>query len=226
MDKLLAGVARFQRDVFPQQQANFHGLVSGPQRPLVLFITCSDSRVVPSLITQTDPGDLFGCQVVGNIVPAFGATYGGVSATIEYAVSVLEIRHIIICGHSDCAAIKVLLDPSAVADLPSLRSWLDHAEAARRTVQDNKQADITDTELVDVMTRQNVVSQLTNLRTHPSVASRLAGHKLELHGWVYTIDTGEVRVYQEATGAFISASELSPSPETTGTTGTTNTDPA
>ncbi|MEZ5234005.1 MAG: carbonic anhydrase [Acidimicrobiales bacterium] len=207
MNRLLHGVARFQRDVFPNLPPRSSS-AGTPQRPLALFVTCADSRVVPEVITQTDPGDLFGCQVVGNIVPAHGSTYGGVSATVEYAVSVLGVPEVIICGHTDCGAMKVLLDPSPLASLPSVQEWLDHAEAARRTVMDNQPGPMSDAELLDALTCQNVVSQLTNLRTHPAIASRVAGGKLRLHGWVYAIDTGEVRCYDEGTGRFVPASSL------------------
>lgn len=207
MDRLLHGVAHFQRDVFPTLPPQ-SSRAGAPQKPLALFVTCADSRVVPEVITQTHPGDLFGCQVVGNIVPAHGSTYGGVSATVEYAVSVLGVPEVIVCGHTDCGAMKVLLDPSPLAALPSVQEWLNHAEAARRTVMDNQQGEPTDAELLDALTCQNVVSQLTNLRTHPAIASRVAGGKVRLHGWVYAVDTGEVRVYQEATGRFVPASAL------------------
>ena len=207
MDRLLAGVVRYQREVFPTLQ-DVGTTAPAQQEPFALFITCSDARVAPHLITQTAPGDLFGCQVVGNIVPAFGSTYGGVSATIEYALTVLQVGQIVVCGHSDCGAMKVLLEPGAMDGLPSIRSWLDHAEAARRAVVDNCPDDIDSDSLLGKLTEANVVSQLVHLRTHPAVASRLAGRKLELHGWVYTLHTGEVRVYQPKTESFVPAATL------------------
>lgn len=207
MEKILAGLDRYQREVFPSLPPEVSAAAIGPQRPRALFITCADSRVTPTLITQTNPGDLFGCQVVGNIVPAYGATYGGVSATIEYALAVLEIPHIIVCGHSDCGAMKVLLDVSAVEALPHIRMWIDHAEAARLTVMENWPDEDDDTKL-RLLTEHNVIAQLMHLRTHPSVASRLVSGKLQIHGWVYELHTGQVRVYQEPTGTFVPATEL------------------
>ncbi len=204
MDKILAGIAHFQRTIFPQLSAASAAAATGPQRPLALFITCSDSRVTPHLITQTDPGDLFGCQVVGNIVPAYGATYGGVSATIEYALAVLNVADVIICGHSDCGAMKVLLDPSSVEGMAHIKTWLLHAAAARLTVLENWPDEDEDTKL-RLLTEHNVVTQLMHLRTHPAVASRLVGGKLRLHGWVYELHTGEVRVFDERSGAFLPA---------------------
>lgn len=209
MEKIWAGVSRFQREVFPRLLPEVSAAAVGPQRPRALFITCSDSRVSPNLITQTDPGDLFGCQVVGNIVPAFGSAYGGVSATIEYALTVLDVPNIIVCGHSDCGAMKVLLNPSSVDGLPSIRGWLDNAEAARRIVMDNWSGE-SEEHLLRLLTEHNVVTQMTHLRTHPAVASRLAGGKVQLHGWVYTLHTGEVRVYQERTGGFVPATDVLP----------------
>jgi len=202
MEKILAGVAHFQREVFPQLSPEVSAAAMGPQRPRALFITCSDSRVAPHLITQTDPGDLFGCQVVGNIVPAFGATYGGVSATIEYAISVLEVPNIIVCGHSDCGAMKVLLDPVTVDAMPHIKTWINHAEAARLTVMENWAHEDDPTKL-RLITEHNVIAQLMHLRTHPSVASRLVSGKVALHGWVYELHTGSVRAYHEPSGSFV-----------------------
>jgi carbonic anhydrase len=207
MEKILAGLSRFQHEVFPKLAPEISAAAMGPQRPRALFITCSDSRVTPHLITQTDPGDLFGCQVVGNIVPAFGATYGGVSATVEYALTVLEVPNIIVCGHSDCGAMKVLLDPSAVESLPSIRSWINHAEVARLTVAENWPDESEDARL-RLITEQNVVAQLVHLRTHPAVASRLVGGRVRLHGWVYELHSGTVRAYDESTDSFVPVEEL------------------
>ncbi len=207
MNRLLQGVVRFQRDVFPTHPPR-SSTTDAPQQPLALFITCADSRVVPQVITQTEPGDLFGAQVVGNIVPAFGSTYGGVSATIEYAVSVLGVPEIIICGHTDCGAMKVLRDPSLVAALPSVQEWMSYAESARRTVVDNQTRSLDDDELLDALCSQNVVSQLDNLRTHPSVASAVAGGRLALSGWVYDVVSGEVRCFQPGTGGFVPMRDL------------------
>jgi carbonic anhydrase len=206
MERILAGVAHFQSNVFPHEREMFAHMAH-EQHPRALFITCADSRVLPNLITQTQPGELFICRDVGNIVPAYGSTYGGVSATIEYAVSVLEVRHVIICGHSDCGAIAVLLQPEKVRDLPSVAAWLAHAEAARRTVLENH-PELTGEDLHRALIEQNVVTQLRNLKTHPAVAARMASGKVAVHGWNYTIETGEVQVYDEATSRYVPATSL------------------
>jgi carbonic anhydrase len=121
MKALVDGVKKFQQTAFPAHQDLFSELASG-QSPEWLFVTCADSRIDPCLITQTKPGELFLCRNAGNIVPPFGEAMGGVSATIEYAVMALGVRHIIVCGHSDCGAMKGVLHPDKVAHLKS-RSW-------------------------------------------------------------------------------------------------------
>jgi len=205
MQKILQGVEHFQHDVFPQHRHLFKQLANS-QSPRALFITCSDSRILPNLITQTEPGELFLCRDVGNIVPAHGGAYGGVSATIEYSVAVLGVKHVIICGHSDCGAMRALLHPEKVKHLPSVYGWLSHAEAARHTV-DHMHPDADEDTKLQALIEQNVVSQLTNLRTHPAVAARVATGALAVHGWKYSIETGEVNVYDEMLRRFVPACE-------------------
>ena len=212
MDELLAGVARFQAEVFPKERQRF-ALLANSQAPRALFITCADSRVQPNLITQTEPGELFICRDIGNIVPPYGAVYGGVSATIEYAVSVLDIGHIVVCGHSDCGAMRALVHGEKLAGLPSVEAWLQQAEAARRTVTETH-PEAEGEELLDLLIEQNVVTQLANLRTHPAVAARLATNRLEVHGWHYRIETGDVRVYDETLDRFVAPKPLAKSTRT------------
>jgi carbonic anhydrase len=204
MEKLLAGVATFQSRVFPEGEALFASLAHG-QSPRALFITCSDSRVLPNLITQTEPGELFILRAMGGIVPAHGAG-GGVSATIEYAAAVLRVAHIIVCSHSDCGVLGLLADPSKMADLPSVQEWLVHAEAARRIVVDNH-PELDAEAQAELLPRYHVAAQLANLRTHPAVASRLAAGDLQVHGWHYDIAHGEVGILDEREGTFHPALE-------------------
>ena len=201
MKQVLEGVCRFQRDVFPQQQPLFQQLVHG-QSPEVLFITCADSRVVPDLITQSKPGDLFICRNAGNMVPPYGEVHGGVSATIEYAVDVLGVSHIVVCGHTDCGAMKGVLHPEKVAHLPAVRTWLNHGEIARRVVE-ARSGDLPEDQKLAALIEANVVGQINHLRTHPSVAARIARGAVRLHGWVYDIGTGRVTVWDENTARFI-----------------------
>jgi carbonic anhydrase len=208
MQKLIEGLHYFHDNVFRSQRELFENLAQA-QRPEVLFITCSDSRIVPNLLTQTGPGELFIMRNAGNIIPPYGASVGGESATIEYAVAVLGVRDIIVCGHSLCGAMRALHDPQSVAELPAVRKWLSHAEATRRIVRENY-AHLEGPALLSATVEENVLVQLENLRTHPSVAARLSRGNLHLHGWVYKIETGNVFSYDHKAGQFLSISEQVP----------------
>jgi carbonic anhydrase len=201
MKRLLDGVQRFQQEIFPEEKALFARLAAS-RSPEALFLTCSDSRIEPGLLTQTRPGDLFICRNAGNIAPPHGEAAGGVSATIEYALIALNVRDIVLCGHSDCGAMKGLLHPEQLVALPTVAQWLHHAERARLIVEENF-VGLPEAERLAVMTEQNVLAQLDNLRTYPSVASRLLNRKLSLHGWVYDIETGVVRAYDGQSGRFV-----------------------
>jgi carbonic anhydrase len=205
MEKILEGLYRFQREVYPQQRRIFESLASR-QTPDVLFITCSDSRIVPSLLTQTEPGDLFIIRNAGNIVPPYGEMQGGVSATIEYAVEVLGIRNVVICGHSDCGAMKGVLYPEKVASMPTVAAWLRHGDAARRVVE-QAYPELHGDACLPAITRENVAAQLRNMSTHPCIAARLARNEMRLHGWIYTISTGEVQIYQWQSHTFTALEE-------------------
>ncbi len=133
MRKLIEGVERFRARAYPAREALFKKLAAG-QSPSTLFITCSDSRVDPSLITQTEPGDLFVIRNAGNFVPAYGSEGEGVAASVEFAVVGLQVTDVVICGHSDCGAMKGLLKPEGLSGLPQVAAWLRHAQAARSTV--------------------------------------------------------------------------------------------
>lgn len=205
MERLLQGVAKFQRDVFPHQKELFEQLANN-QEPHTLFITCADSRIVPQLITQSEPGELFICRNAGNMIPSYGEVHGGVSATIEYAVSVLNVRQIIVCGHSDCGAMKGILHPEKLTDMPTVKSWLQHGELARRIVKENY-PNVAEEDILPVLTAENVVAQLQHLQTHPSVAARLARGQIGIHGWVYHIHTGRVDVYDSGLRRFLDIGE-------------------
>jgi len=208
MQKLVEGIHRFRYDVFGSKQQLFEGLVDG-QHPLALFITCSDSRIDPNLLTQTEPGELFILRNAGNIVPSYGAVEGGEAATIEYAVSVLGVKDIVICGHSHCGAMSGLLNPSGIAKLPAVRSWLCHAESTQRIIEENY-AHITDDDArLTVTVEENVLVQLEQLRTHPTVAAALGRKALNLHGWVYKFETGQVFGYRPQDGQFVAIEETS-----------------
>jgi carbonic anhydrase len=210
MQKLVAGIHHFQSDIFRPRREFFDRLAAG-QSPEVLFITCSDSRVNPNLITQTEPGELFILRNAGNIVPPYGTSAGGEAATIEFAVAALGVKDIVICGHTHCGAMKGLLDRPDSTKLPAVEKWLMHAEATRRIVLD-KYSDRAPAALLTTTIEENVLVQLDHLRTHPAVAAGLASERLKLHGWVYKIETGEVFAYDAASGQFTSILERSPLP--------------
>ncbi len=208
MQKLVQGIHHFQSNIFRSQQELFARLAES-QNPVALFITCSDSRINPNLITQTEPGDLFVLRNAGNIIPPYGAANGGEEATIEYAVEGLDVPDIIVCGHSACGAMNALLNPNGLSRMPAVAKWLGHAEATRRIMLD-KYGDLKNSALVTATVEENVLVQLENLRTHPAVAAGVARGKVKLHGWVYKIETGQVFAFQPDTEQFVPIAEACP----------------
>lgn len=200
MKNLVDGYLRFKKEVFPRDRERFGELANG-QHPQALFITCADSRIVPSLLTQSRPGDLFVCRTVGNQIPPYGSGDHSVASSVEYAVCALQVPNIIVCGHSDCGAMKAILHPEKVVGLPSTARWLRNADAARAVVHDSYQ-DLTEGLLVHLLGEENVLAQIENLKTHPSVASRLARGELQIHGWFYQIHSGEITSFDAKTGTF------------------------
>jgi len=213
MQKLIHGIHQFRSEDFRPLQGLFEQLAKG-QTPETLFITCSDSRIDPNLLTRSRPGDLFILRNAGNIVPPHGAANGGEAATIEFAVAGLGVKDIIICGHSHCGAMQGLLTPEKVASLPTVASWLSHAETTRRIVNDNY-GHLDGARLLTATVEENVLVQLENLRTLPSVASRLVRGDLHLHGWVYKIETGEVFAYDSTISQFVPLAQYQYQPSET-----------
>lgn len=199
MEQLISGVAKFQQEIFPGKRENFKKLANS-QNPDVLFITCADSRVDPALVTQTEPGELFICRNAGNVVPPRTNQTGGMTASIEFAVAALGVTHIVVCGHTDCGAVKGAISPENLDDLPHVREWLGHCSAATAVVKERYGH--IGKEHLDEVTQENVLLQLQHLRTHPAVAAKLANGRITLHGWVYNIGTGEVLCYNELSGSF------------------------
>lgn len=208
MRNLVEGIHRFRNTVFDEHKELFEQLYEG-QAPSTLFITCSDSRIVPNLFTQTGPGELFTLRNAGNIVPPYGASNGGESPTIEYAVGVLNVQHIVVCGHSRCGAVQALLNPQSVAKMPAIAAWLNQAEATRRIVSENY-ADLTGDAQLNVAIQENVLVQVENLETHPSVRAKLGRGELTIHAWVYKIETGQVFAYSTAEKRFLLMSDEPP----------------
>jgi len=201
MQRLLEGHRKFHDEIFPNRRSQFH-LLAESQSPEWLFITCADSRVVPDLILGTGPGDLFITRNAGNVVPVTGNDVDGCTATIEYAVEVLKVKYAILCGHSDCGAMKAALDRTGLDKLPKADRWLHHVEAAFSHRQPVNPADGPGAELASLI-RGNVVAQLLNLRAQPSVAHAVAEGRLEVFGWYYDILTGNIEQYDEQQKRFV-----------------------
>ncbi|MGB6743352.1 MAG: carbonic anhydrase [Terracidiphilus sp.] len=202
MERLMEGHKRFLTEVFPARKGQFH-LLAETQAPEYLFITCADSRIVPDLILGTGPGDLFISRSIGNVVPVEnGGNVDGITATIEYAAAVLKVKHIILCGHSDCGALKAALDHKSLENLPKARRWLHHVESAFANRQPLNPADGDSAELASLI-RGNVVAQLHNLQEQPSVAKALVEGRLAVHGWYYDILTGRIEQYDESLRKFL-----------------------
>ncbi|HEY5381876.1 MAG TPA: carbonic anhydrase [Acidobacteriaceae bacterium] len=210
LEQLKNGVRRFRSKVYPERAGLYAQAVQETQRPHTLFIACADSRVDPIEITQSAPGEVFVLRNIGNMVPAYGEMLGGNSAVIEYAVSLLGVRHAVICAHTDCGAMKALLDPASTEKMPSVRNWLTNAHAALTVAESFYERELRDSEvqeppsrpLIDILTEQNVLLQLQHLKTHPSVARAVARGELTLSGWVYAIGTGEVCIAKDGERTF------------------------
>lgn len=203
MQKLEAGIHHFQANYFASHRGLFEQLAEAGQRPETLFITCCDSRVVPNLITSTEPGELFIVRNVGNIVPSVGrGVLGGVSAAIEYAVEVLEVGHVIVCGHTNCGAIEAILEPMTVAHLPFVSRWLAESERIPHLIAE-RYGSLEGEARMTAAVQENVLVQLENLRSFEFVARRLDSGVLKMSGWVFRIATGDIFDYDPVTGQFL-----------------------
>jgi carbonic anhydrase len=202
MEKLIAGILKFKKENFNNDKELFRTLAKG-QAPEVLFITCSDSRIDPNLITQTKPGELFIARNAGNFVPAYYAyATTDMDASLEYAVSVLNVRHIVVCGHTDCGAIKGAMNPDSVKHLSHVSKWLSNSAAAVARVRARNQGKLGQEQMLELI-EENVVQQLRHLETHPSVTAKLGTDALHLHGWVYDIGEGQIYCYESGQGKFV-----------------------
>ncbi len=199
MKKLIEGLRTFVSTVHRSERDLYEELATG-QRPETLFVTCSDSRVCPSTMTGAGPGELFVVRNAGNIVPPAGHQ-SGEEASIEYGVVALKVRDIIVCGHSDCGAMKAVIDPTPLAWMPSVARWLDHAERVREIVE--QRPDLSPAERLTRAIEANVLTQLSHLMTIGPVARAVERGELRLHGWVWDIGTGRVRAFEADVGGFV-----------------------
>ncbi|HEU6448628.1 MAG TPA: carbonic anhydrase [Verrucomicrobiae bacterium] len=205
MQRLIEGVHKFRTDEFGNYRKLFRKLSQEGQNPHTLFITCSDSRVLAELITQSKPGDLFVVKNIGNIVPPSSVTgdTNSTAAAIEFAVETLQVSDIVICGHSQCGAISALLGEMKIGDsMPHLRDWLKLAAPVSEIMKKNY------THISDALARanaaaeENVLFSLDNLHSYPCVQERLADGSLRLHGWFFKIATAELFAYDPETRQF------------------------
>lgn len=190
MQRLIEGVHRFQQKTFPAKKELFHQLAAG-QRPHTLFITCSDSRIDPFLLTDAEPGEIFVVRNAGNTVPVSETANGGESATIEYAIRVLKIATIVVCGHSHCGAMAALLDPSLTNKLPAVRDWLTAAKHIKEEIETHGLLP-SERNAAEASVKRNVILQLANLQSYDFVNQAFHDNKLNLLGWFYRFETGEV----------------------------------
>ncbi|MGB5056478.1 MAG: carbonic anhydrase [Nitrospirales bacterium] len=167
---------------------------------------CSDSWIDPTLLTQTEPGDLFIIRNAGNLIPTYGAAIGGSTASLEYGISVLQVKDIIVSGHTHCGAMEALLPQEKLQELPAVKTWLQHAETTMRIMK-GLYTHLQGDELFAATIREHGLVQLDHLKTHPAVATGLRRGNVRLHGWVYSIGTGNVWGYDREKKGFIDPKE-------------------
>lgn len=215
VEQLSKGIARFRRSYFRKNRETYLNLVRNGQSPSTLFITCADSRILPQTLTGSDPGDLFVVRNIGNMVPAYTPEQActNVGSAIEYAVGVLGVNSIIVCGHSHCGACAALYDDEPREGLELTRRWLEQGKPVRdlilaktRRPSEVKAMMASREQRAQIMRateKAMVVQHLRNLETYPVVADRLAKGTLSLHGWYYRIESGEVVEYDREQLAFV-----------------------
>jgi carbonic anhydrase len=206
LEHLKAGIRKFRAEIYPPQAERYERVMSEPQNPHALIITCADSRIHPDTLTQAQPGDVFTTRNIGNMVPKYGEMLGGVSAVLEFAVSAMRVQHIAVCGHSECGAMKALLEPESVEAMPTVKAWLTNAHEAlarAHAIQaELRERGEDEGDLLKIVTEQNVLLQMGHVATHPSVARALESGTLTISGWVYDIAAGTVRICTDGEGHF------------------------
>jgi carbonic anhydrase len=206
LEKLKQGARRFLTEVHAERAEEYRVAATTPQQPHTLVVACADSRVDVESITSSGPGDVFITRNVGNMVPPYGEMLGGVSAVIEYAVSALKVQHVVICGHSDCGAMKALLNPESTVGMPTVKSWLNNGQAALKVWESMTEGEESPGEKLRRLTEENVLMQIAHLKTHPSVAGAMARGQLTVSGWVYDIGSGMVRIAEDNSREFVPVS--------------------
>jgi carbonic anhydrase len=202
----------FQRAYFKKHEKELLDLAVKGQQPKALFIGCADSRVIPDLIVQSNPGDLFVIRNVGNFVPPFkpDEDYHATASGIEYAINVLNVSEVIICGHSHCGACKSLFETIDDPNLVHVKKWLDLGERAKSMALLSLGADADKEALLRLTERMSIITQIDNLLTYPFVRERMEAQKLFIHGWYYDIETGNIDYYDPDQYRFLPLSALVP----------------
>jgi carbonic anhydrase len=206
MEKLIAGITRFQNEVFPTSRHLYQQLAEG-QQPETMYIGCSDSRVLPNELMQARPGELFICRNAGNIIPPYGEILGGTAATVEYAVQILKVKHIVVCGHSDCGAMRALMSPERLVGMRAVSQWIRHAERVSAVARE-LHGDLNDKDFLNRLIEENVITQLDNLSTYPCVAAKMRSGNLQIHGLVFDIASGEFSMLDRGSLTFLPLSEV------------------
>lgn len=206
MKALVDGYRRFRSEVFPEKQWLYEALADG-QRPAHLIITCSDSRVQPTEFTGAEPGVFFMERCLGNIVPEPDKGETDTASIVEYAVIALEVRDIIVVGHSNCGAMQALLNPEVLGGMPIVTAWMEHARETLEIVRE-RYPDLTGKALLDATIRTNVLVMLGRVRRMPCVAERIADGRVTVHGWVFDIEEGRVFAHNDGTGGYVDLDEL------------------
>ena len=201
MKKLIKGLHKFQKEVFSIQKNFFQNLAKG-QTPEILFITCSDSRINPHLVTSADPGDLFILRNAGNIIPPYSNNTNGEAATIEFAVGQLKVKDIIICGHSYCGAIEATFNLDKIKNQPILKSWLENNILPTLNLVNKNYQTLDRESLLDILLQEHVLQQIENLKTYPIINQAIAENKLSLHAWIYKFEEGDIYSYNSQEGQF------------------------
>ena len=202
MRKLIQGNKRFRKEKFSEYKDSYASLIKNGQKPKILFIGCSDSRVVPDMIVDTNPGDMFLLRNIANFVPPYSNDndFHGVSAVIEYAVSVLKVQDIIVCGHSHCGGCAALYeDLDNKKELSHVKKWLELGEKAKNYALENVKKGAKKSKLLRLTEKVSVVHQIENLLTYPEVKKNIKKGNLHIHGWYYNIKNGSIDVYNPYT---------------------------
>jgi carbonic anhydrase len=201
MQKLVKGIHSFRNGYFASHRQLFEQLATSGQHPETLFITCSDSRVVPNLITNAAPGELFIIRNVGNVVPRTDLP-GGTAAAIQYAIEVLKVENVIICGHTQCGAMQAILNPERLEKLAYVKRWLAQTDRVRQVIEE-RYAHLGAEARVTAAVQENVLTQLENLREYPFIAERLESNSLRISGWVFDISAGNIWDYDPEASEFL-----------------------